>query len=173
MKTRTKNVGINGFGRIGRAILRNNLEKKLFKIVCINDINPDINNIAYLLKFDTTYGKLPNKVNISDNSLIVGENKIHIHSDKNILEVPWNKYDVDIIIDSSGVEANLNNARSLDKSNIKKYICTNSPDKEKVDKTIIMGVNEDSIDINSDFIIASSICDANAFVPVVNVLDKN
>ena len=165
-------VGINGFGRIGRAIFRNNLEKDFFDVVCINDVNPDINNVAYLLKFDTTYGKLSNKVSVTGNSLVVGNNKIPILSKKDIREIPWDTYDVDIIIDSSGVESNLKNARSLNQSNVKKYICTNSPAIKKIDKTIVMGVNEDSIDFDNDFIIASSICDANAFVPVVNVLDR-
>ena len=165
-------IGINGLGRIGRAILRNNLEKDFFEIVCINDLNPDINNVAYLLKFDTTYGKLNDKVDVEKNLLVVNNKKIPIHSEKDIREVPWDKYDVDIVIDSSGVDLNLKNARSLIELKVKKYICTNSPAKEKVDKTIIMGVNEDTINYENDFIIASSICDANAFVPVINVLEN-
>ena len=166
-------IGINGFGRIGRAIFRNNLEKNYFDIVCINDINPDINNIAYLLKYDTTYGKLTSKIKISGNKMIVDGNHIKISNEKNIENVNWKGSDVDIIVDSSGVEENLSKARSLKNQNIKQYICTNSPSIEKVDKTIIMGVNEETIDPNKDFIIAASICDANAFAPVAKVLDKN
>jgi len=165
-------VGINGLGRIGRAIFRNNLEKDFFEIVCINDINPDINNVAYLLKFDTTYGKLNNKVSVVDNSLLIDDNKIPIHSKKDINDVPWDKYNVDIVIDASGVSSNLKNARSLKELSVKKYVCTNSPAVDRVDKTIVLGVNEESIDFKNDFIIASSICDANAFVPVVNVLEN-
>ena len=71
-------IGINGFGRIGRAIFRNNLMKNYFDIVCINDINPDINNIAYLLKFDTTYGKLSSKVEVVNRNIIVDDNVIRI-----------------------------------------------------------------------------------------------
>ena len=165
-------VGINGLGRIGRSIFRNNLEKDYFEIVCINDLNPDINNVAYLLKFDTTYGKLNNKVSVARDSLVVDNRKIPVYSKKDIRDVPWDQHEVDIVIDASGVESNLNNARSLKELKVKKYVCTNSPALDKVDKTIIMGVNEDSIDFNNDFIIASSICDANAFVPVVSVLEE-
>ena len=124
------------------------------------------------MKYDTTYGKLLNKVKIENNLLNVDGSKIAVHCKRKIQEVPWDQYGVDIVIDSSGVDYNLENARLLEKLNVKKYICTNSPPKEKVDKTIIIGVNDDSINIQNDFIIASSICDANAFVPVVNVLDR-
>jgi glyceraldehyde 3-phosphate dehydrogenase len=165
-------VGINGLGRIGRAIIRNNLEKEFFNIVCINDINPDINNIAYLLKFDTTYGKLKDKVDVNGKNLTLNGKNIAIHSEKNIHDVPWNEYDVDIVIDSSGVDSNLHNARLLKDLNVKKYICTNSPPTDKVDKTLIMGVNENTINMDKDFVIASSICDANAFVPVALVLEQ-
>ena len=166
-------VGINGFGRIGRAILRNNLEKKYFDIVHINDINPDINNLAYLIKFDSTYGKLLNKVKVKKGKLIIDDNEIVITHEKSISDVDWTRTSVDIVIDSSGVDINLSNASKLKRQGIKKYICTNSPAKEKVDKTIIMGVNEKTINLDNDFKIAASICDANAFVPVTNLLENN
>jgi len=165
-------VGINGFGRIGRAIFRNNLEKKYFDVVCINDINPDINNIAYLLKYDSTYGKLGNKVNIEGDELIVDGMPVKVINCQSIFGVDWMEEKVDIIIDATGVDKNLFEAKQLKKMGIKYCIVTNSPNKEKVDKTVVMGVNEQSIIKNEDFIISSSICDANAFVPVVNVLEK-
>jgi len=165
-------VGINGFGRIGRAILRNNLEKKYFDIVHINDINPDINNLAYLIKFDSTYGKLLNKVKAKKGKLIIDGNEIVITHEKCISDIDWTSASVDIVIDSSGVDINLNNASKLKNQGLKKYICTNSPAKEKVDKTIIMGVNEKTINLDNDFKIAASICDANAFVPVTNLLEN-
>ena len=165
-------IGINGFGRIGRSIFRNNLEKNYFDVVCINDINPDIDNIAYLLKFDTTYGKLTSKVKVNGKNIIVDGSPIKISNEKNIEDVNWEGSDVDIMIDASGVQTNLHNARALKNQNIKQYICTNSPSVEKVDKTIIMGVNEETIDFKNDFIIAASICDANAFAPVAKVLDS-
>ena len=111
-------IGINGFGRIGRAIFRNNLEKNFFDIVFINDINPDINNIAYLLKYDATYGKLISKIKIAGNKMIVDGNHIKISNEKNIEDVNWKGSDVDIIVDSSGVEENLSKARSLKNQNI-------------------------------------------------------
>ena len=163
-------VGINGFGRIGRAILRNNLEKKYFDIVHINDINPDINNLAYLIKFDSTYGKLLNKVKVKKGKLIIDDNEIVITHEKSISDVDWTR--TSVVIDSSGVDINLNNASKLKNQGLKKYICTNSPAKEKVDKTIIMGVNEKTINLDNDFKIAASICDANAFVPVTNLLEN-
>jgi len=165
-------VGINGFGRIGRAILRNNLQKKYFHICCINDINNDINNLAYQLKYDTTYGKLKNKISVENNSLIIDDKIIKIFNDQSIVNVPWQSLGVDIVVDSSGVSKNLVEAKQLKDKGVKFCIVTNSPHKDKVDKTIIMGVNHKSIDIDKDFLLSSSICDANAFVPVANVLDR-
>jgi len=165
-------VGINGFGRIGRAIYKSNLSKKYFDIVHINDINNDINNLAYLLKYDTTYGKLDNKIDVNGNSILVDDHSFKVSNCKNMLDVKWDADKIDIVIDSTGISKNLSVARDLIEKGVKYCVVTNSPAKNKIDKTIIMGVNEDSIISNKDFLIASSICDANAFVPVANVLDR-
>jgi len=165
-------VGINGFGRIGRAIYKSNLFKKYFDIVRINDINNDINNLAYLLKYDTTYGKLDNKIHVNDNSILVDDHSFKVSNCENMLDVKWDADKIDIVVDSTGISKNLSVARDLREKGVKYCIVTNSPEKNKIDKTIIMGVNEDSIISKKDFLIASSICDANAFVPVANVLDR-
>jgi glyceraldehyde 3-phosphate dehydrogenase len=165
-------VGINGFGRIGRAIFRKNMENNHFNIVCINDINPDIDNIAYLLKYDTVYGKCKNQISTKGNYLLADGKPSRIFHEKSIKDVQWDIEGVDIVIDASGISSNLDKAIHLKEINIRCCIFTNSPLKEKVDKTIIMGVNENTLNLDHDFLIAASICDANAFVPVVNVLDR-
>lgn len=165
------NVGINGFGRIGRAVCRINLKKKFFNVVAINDINPNNENLAYMLKYDSTYGRLEKTITVEGDYMnIEGTGKIRMFHHNIVSDVPWEKSEVDIVIDASGVYENLKYGRELMKKGIKKCIVTHSPD--DVDKTIIMGVNQDDLDFRKDFLISSSICDANAFAPVMNVLNN-
>ncbi len=164
-------VGINGLGRIGRAVLRNMLKHKDCKIVAINDINPDIENMAYLIKYDSTYGRLENKVTVQGQHIVIDHYPpIQISHQAHVEQVNW---DVDVVIDASGIKQNLVQARKLQKQNVKWFIVTNSPEASLVDKTVIMGVNEKEISPKTDFLISSSICDANAFVPVMHVLDQH
>lgn len=165
-------VGINGFGRIGRAIYRVNLKNPLIDIVAINDVNPDNKNIAYTLKYDSTYGRLPNQVIAKNNRIYIDEKNVMVFHCDNIVDVLWRNAGVDIVIDSSGVHSNLVCARELKEQGIKHCVVTNSPKEEEVDIAVIMGVNQEKIDKDSHFLISSSICDANAFVPVANVLDR-
>ena len=164
-------IGINGFGRIGRAIFRINMKKRCFKVVAINDINPDSENLAYLLKYDSTYGRLEDDVRGEDSSIIINKKeKVRVYHKEHVDEVPWEKAGVDIVIDSSGIHDNVLRAPKLAKRGIKKSIITYVPD--EVDKMVIMGVNHDEIDFDKDFVISSSICDASAFAPVIQVLDN-
>jgi len=161
-------VGINGLGRIGRAIFRNNLNKKYFKITQINDINPDNKNLAYQLKYDSTYGTLANSVEGHKDFILIDEkDDVSVFHHKDIHKVPW---DVDVVIDSSGIHSNVVNARKI--KHIKRYVVTHSPESKLVDKSVIIGVNEKTVK-DDDKIISSSICDACAFAPTVNLLNKN
>ena len=123
----TIKVGINGLGRIGRAIVRILLERADIEIVAVNDINPDIENMAYLLKYDSTYGKLPFSVTTGEHEIIIGnEKRMHIFHHHLITDVPWEKYGVEVVVDSSGVRKNLLEARNL-KGRVKRCIVTHSP----------------------------------------------
>ncbi len=164
-------VGINGFGRIGRAISRINLKSNLFELVAINDINPDNKNLAYMLKYDTTYGTLEKDVDSTDESIIIDGKKIAVYHEKRIEDVDWNKQEIDILIDSSGVYENLINASKLKKQGIKHCIVTNAPNPRNYDKAIVFGVNEDELE-KDHFVISSSICDAIAFSPTIHLLQN-
>ena len=107
-------VGINGFGRIGRSIFRINLENKEFDIKLINDIDPDINNHSYLLEFDCTYGKLEKSdIKIEGSSILSADGKTVFTSFESIDLVPWEKYDVDLIIDATGIEKNVKKGNEI------------------------------------------------------------
>ena len=166
-------IGINGFGRIGRAFFRVNLLHNDYQIVAINELDPDIENIAYLLKYDSTYGKLSkNKVLTNRDSVIVDDCRIKIYSKEKINEVPWEEHDIDIVIDSSGIYNNVKLSRRLiNQKRIKKVIVTHSP-KDGIDITLMIGVNGDKYDKSKHHIISSSICDANAVTPFFHSINQ-
>lgn len=166
-------VGINGLGRIGRAIFRILQYTSGIEVSMVNDINPSGENLAYLLMHDSIYGNNVNPVYFEDGYLkgtaMCGMPipAAKIFNEKNVDAVPW---EVDVVVDASGVHENLIRARKL-KDKILYYIVTNSPD--EIDETIIMGVNEDTVDWDNVFIISSSICDANAFAPTVDFINSH
>ncbi len=164
-------IGINGFGRIGRAIYRINHRKQNFDIVAINDINPDIKNMAYLLQYDTTYGRFNEIVEHKKNQLHVGSHKTNVYHKEKILDVPWEKHGVDIVIDSSGIYANIG-PMLHDNSRVKNYIVTNSPSGYKDVKTIIFGVNEAECDPDKQKVFSSSICDTIALTPILKLIQQ-
>jgi len=165
------NIGINGIGRIGRVLLRQILNSNKLKVVAINDINPDIKNIAYLIKYDSTYGRLKANVSVKKDYIYINKSKIKLSNKVGIDEVDWKKSKVDFLIDSSGVKKNLILSRKL-KNKIKNVIVTNSPGSKYVDKTIVYGANDEIFDKSKDFLISSSICDATALAPVLKIIDE-
>ena len=164
-------IGINGLGRIGRAVFRIISQDENIKVTHINDINPSIDNLVYLLKYDSVYGKLNKNIAVQSNQIVFNENLIKVTHSSQIDKVNWSKSDVDIVIESSGVSSNHESANKLCLSGIKKVIITHSS--EIVDKTIIFGVNEDTYNDSKDNVISSSICDANAIAPVLKLINDN
>lgn len=166
-------VGINGIGRIGKALCRKIIKDPDFELIHINDINPDIGNIVYQLNYDTLYGNLDpkDKFFLKDNSyLIVEEKKISYSTKNKINEVDRFK-GLDIVIDSSGVKSNVLLAKKLiAKKNVKKIIITHSP--EEVDFTMVLGGNEENYEPKKHHLISSSICDATAIAPVLKIVNE-
>ena len=163
-------VGLNGFGRIGRAIYRINNQKQFCEIVAVNDINPDTENMAYLLRYDSTYGRFDGKVEVDEPHLIVNEQKIRVSHERRIEDVDWAKLGVDIVIDASGVHDNVLAAKGLMTRGVRKVVVTHSP--PEVDQTLVLGVNEDSYDPERHDVVSGSICDAVAAAPVLMHLNN-
>ena len=166
-------VGINGVGRIGRSIFRVNALKNIFNVVVINDINPDPGNIAYTLNYDTLYGRLEHPLRW-ENDLLFDDHKtsMAVYHEEHIEDVDWAKHDVDYIIDSSGVLRNVNAARELvNKEIVKRVFVTHSPD--EVDFTMVLGANENKLDLEQHKVISTSICDATALAPVLKTINEN
>ncbi len=166
-------VGINGIGRIGKALCRKIVKDPDFELIHINDINPDIGNIVYQLNYDTLYGNLApeDRFYLQDKSYLrlVGK-KISYSTKNKINEVDGFK-GLDIVIDSSGVKSNVLLAKKLiTKKDVKKIIITHSP--EEVDFTMVLGGNEENYNPNKHHLISSSICDATAIAPVLKFVNE-
>ena len=163
-------VLVNGLGRIGRAIVRINLEKEYFELVAINDINPDNKNMAYLLKYDCTYGKLMSQVTSDEEYIYIDNKKIRVSHEKELKDVDFS--DVDIVIESSGVQKNIDQIDLLtETTDVKRFIVTNVNSKKA--KNIIFGVNESELADENNKILSSSICDAISLGPIYGILSHN
>jgi len=164
-------IGINGFGRIGRAIFKNTLEFKDVEILAINDINPELENLGYLLKYDSYYGRLNKEIKIQNNKMVIGDKSIDVFQHNHISKVPWKDIGCDIVIEASGVHSHLDELPKILDSGIEKVIVTYSPD-DKVDSYIVLGANEGEYDSQKHNIISSSICDVVALAPVYKIIQN-
>jgi len=163
------NIGINGFGRIGRSIFRSNISHKLFNIVAINDINPDVENLNYQLNYDTLYDQLPHKYRVDGDYISCDSHRVKVFNESTIDQVEWEAMGVDFVIDSSGIHQNVLSAKLVvEEQKVKKVIVTHSPD--EVDFTMVLGANEEIFDPERHKVISSSICDATAIAPVLKII---
>lgn len=167
-------VAINGFGRIGRNVLRaafcHSLYGKKFEIVAINDLG-NTKTLAHLLKYDSIYGKFNGDIKAREDGLEINGKFIKFFSQVNPLKLPWNQYDIDIIVESTGIFRNREDAEKHIKSGAKKVIIS-APAKDP-DITIVLGVNEKNYDKDKHNIISNASCTTNSLAPPVKVLNDN
>ena len=161
-------VGINGFGRIGRNILRAIIENKRtdISVVAINDLGPVATN-AHLLKFDSIHGKFPNKITVTEDTIDVGTGPITVTAIRNPEELPWN--DIDIAFECTGI-FNEKEIASKHLKNGSKRVLVSAPCKN-ADKTIVFGVNHKTLSKN-DLVVSNASCTTNCLAPVVKVLHE-
>lgn len=163
-------IGLNGFGRIGRVVSRIILEQQDVELVVINEIDRDVANLAYLLKYDSLYGRLDHTVVADGAALVVGGQRIPIVSCHDVRDVRWQDHGVDVVIEATGVSANADAAHELvSEGRVKKVVVTNAH--KAVDATVIIGVNDDRYDAQRHHVVSSSICDANAIAPLLHRVD--
>ena len=165
------NVAINGFGRIGRSILRIIVENDSdVNVVAINDLG-NYENLAYLLKHDSVMGILDRKVSVAGDKLIVDDRTIQLTSIKDPAELPWKEMDVDVVVESTGI---FRDSESLNKhldAGAKKVLLT-VPPKDDIDATIVLGVNDGDLK-PEDKIVSNASCTTNCLAPIAKVLDDN
>jgi len=162
------NVAINGFGRIGRLVLRIGLKEKKLNFVAINDLT-DAKTLAHLLKYDTAHGIFDAEVEAGKDYIKVDGKKIIIISEKDPTKLPWKKLNVDVVVESTGKFTKESDLRPHLDCGAKKVLLS-APGKGGDVKTIVIGANEDEVKDLKFLSIAS--CTTNSLVPVVEVLDK-
>lgn len=163
-------VAINGFGRIGRLVLRAALEsgRKDIEFVAVNDLAPAAEN-AYLLEYDSVHGKLPMDVKLDGEYIIVGNQKIKCLSERDPSKLPWKQLKIDVVMECTGLFTAADKAR-VHLENGAKRVLVSAPS-AGADKTIVFGVNDNKL-TKKDLIVSNASCTTNCLAPVLNVLDK-
>jgi glyceraldehyde 3-phosphate dehydrogenase len=165
---RTK-VAINGFGRIGRMVFRKAVLDENLDVVAVNASYP-AETLAHLIKYDTVHGKFDATVLADGNSIIVNGHRIELLNNRNPGELPWKEMNIEIVIEATGKFNSREKASLHLEAGAKKVILT-APGKNE-DVTIVMGVNQDALNIKEHHIISNASCTTNCLAPVVKVLDE-
>jgi len=165
------NIAINGFGRIGRSILRIIIESKSeLNVVAINDLG-NYENLSYLLKHDSVMGVLNNDVKLVGDILKIDEREIKLVSMANPAELPWKEMDIDIVIESTGIFSDRISLEKHLEAGAQRVVLT-VPPKDEIDATIVLGVNDK--DLKDDFkLISNASCTTNCLAPIAKVLNDN
>jgi len=167
-----KRVAINGLGRIGRLVLREYLKADYsdIEIVAVNDL-VDIENLAYLLKFDSVHGRAPFDVSVSGNNLKLGDKTIPVYAEKDPENLPWQDLGVDVVLEASGAFRKHTDASKHLKAGARRVLISAPADDP--DKTLVMGVNEHEFDPEAHFILSNASCTTNSLAPPLKVLLEN
>ena len=169
----TIKVGINGYGRIGRNILRALYESKRtneIEIIAINDLG-DTNTNAHLTQYDTAHGIFPGTVTVENDNMIINGDKVHVLSERDPSKLPWGKLGVDVVIESTGFFTSKAKAQAHINGGAKKVIIS-APGGSDVDATVVYGVN-DNVLRSTHTVISNASCTTNCLAPVVKVLHEN
>ena len=161
-------VGINGFGRIGRSVFRILSDRDDINVVCINDLFEN-EQLAYLLKYDTVMGIFAREVRATEDAMYVGDQKVVMTEHRDPAEIPWQELGVDVVIESTGV---FRQRAPLEKhlaAGAKKVLLT-VPAKDEIDATIVLGVNDDQLEAD-DRIVSNASCTTNCLAPIAKILD--
>ena len=166
-------VGINGYGRIGRNILRAVYESERtdeIEIVAINDLG-DANTNAHLTQYDTAHGKFPGTISVEGDNMIVNGDKVRVLSERDPAKLPWGELGVDVVHESTGFFASKAKASAHLEGGAKKVIIS-APGGNDVDATVVYGVNHDSLKA-SDTVISNASCTTNCLAPIAKVIHEN
>ncbi|WP_338751406.1 type I glyceraldehyde-3-phosphate dehydrogenase [Bacillus sp. FJAT-52991] len=161
-------VGINGFGRIGRIVLRAALKHPNLEIVAVNDLT-DANMLAHLLKYDSVHGTLNEEVTVDGEYIVIGEHKVKVLAERDPAKLPWGELGVDVVIESTGRFTKREDAAKHLEAGAKKVVIS-APAKGE-DVTIVMGVNHEQYDAQNHHVISNASCTTNCLAPFAKVLN--
>ncbi|MBN4004028.1 type I glyceraldehyde-3-phosphate dehydrogenase [Nostoc sp. LPT] len=165
-------VGINGFGRIGRLVLRAGIDNPNIEFVGINDLVPP-DNLAYLLKYDSTHGQLKHKVEAKEDGILIDGHFIPCVSVRNPAELPWGKLGADYVVEATGLFTDYEGAANHLKAGAKRVVIsapTKDPDRVT---TLLMGVNHHLFNPSKDIIVSNASCTTNCLAPIAKVINDN
>ena len=168
----TIKVAINGYGRIGRNILRAHYEgnnKHDIRIVAINDLGDPTTN-AHLTKYDTTHGRFPGSVTVDGDCMVVNGDRIRVLANRNPAELPWREFGVDVVLECTGFFTTKEKATAHIRAGAKKVIIS-APGGNDVDATIVYGVNHEVLKV-SDTVVSNASCTTNCLAPLIQPLHE-
>ncbi|MGD8925118.1 MAG: type I glyceraldehyde-3-phosphate dehydrogenase, partial [Syntrophobacterales bacterium] len=164
-------VGINGFGRIGRMVMRSIIQRGLdIQVLGINDLS-DPEELAHLLRYDSVHGRSETAVEVRGGNLVIGGKEINCSQIRNVEELPWGKLGVDIVLECTGLFRDKESSSKHLTAGARKVIIS-APGKN-VDATFVLGVNEETYDPNNHNIVSNASCTTNCLAPVVRVLQDS
>lgn len=163
-------IGINGFGRIGRTLLRVLLNRPEFEIVGINDIT-DIPTMAHLLKYDSVHGPFKGLVTVGKNKITLKTGHIKVFEESVPSKIPWGVFGTDMVVDCTGKFLDLEGAKGHLEAGAKRVILS-APAKGGKIKSVVMGINEDILE-TSDKIVSNASCTTNSVAPMIKILDEH
>jgi len=167
----TIKVAINGFGRIGRMVLRAHYESSKqhgLQFVAINDLGDAATN-AHLLKYDTAHGKFPGSVRVDGDSLVVNNDRLRVVAERDPARLPWRQLGVDLVLECTGLFTSKAKASAHLQAGARKVIIS-APGEKDVDRTVVFGVNHKALK-ESDTVISNASCTTNCLAPLVKALD--
>jgi len=160
-------VAINGFGRIGRLVYRIMEKNNAFQVVHINDLT-DAETLGFLLKYDSIHGKFKGDIKVQQNSLIVNGKEVVVSAEKEPSTLPWGKLGIDVVVEATGVFRKREQIEKHIQAGAKKVLLT-VPAKDKIDATIVLGVNENTLK-PTDRIVSNASCTTNCLAPIAKIL---
>ncbi|HEY3295193.1 MAG TPA: type I glyceraldehyde-3-phosphate dehydrogenase [bacterium] len=165
-------IAINGFGRIGRLVYRGLFKDPRFEVVVLNDIT-DAKTLAHLLKYDTTHGRFPGKVESVEDGFLVDGKKLKVLAEKDPAKLPWKEFKIDIVVESTGAKA------FRDRKGIQQHIDAGAkkvlltvPSKDDIDATIVCGVNDQALK-PEHILVSNASCTTNCIAPMAKILDES
>jgi glyceraldehyde 3-phosphate dehydrogenase len=165
-------IGINGFGRIGRLVFRAGLSNPNIEFVGINDLVPP-DNLAYLLKYDSTHGPFKGKVTATEAGITVDDRFVPCSALRNPAELPWTKLGADYVVESTGLFTDYQGAENHLKAGAKRVILSAPTKEPERIRTIVMGVNHEQYDPAQDWVVSNASCTTNCLAPLAKVLHEN
>jgi glyceraldehyde 3-phosphate dehydrogenase len=162
-------IGINGFGRIGRMVLRRSLEEPGVEVVAINDL-ADADDLTYLLKYDSVHGVLPQAIRLEKDTLRVDDREARFFHEREPAKVPWGSAGVDVVVESTGAFRRREAAAQHLQGGVRKVVI--SAPSDDADLTLVLGVNEEAYDPARHHVISMASCTTNSLAPVAKVLHE-